>query len=89
MIGLHGPGLSPQLRWQLGGLELAVLGLALAGVYLGPWLARRTGAAPAEALPPATGRWELAVRAAVIPLFVLALTRAAAASFTPFLYFQF
>jgi len=87
MIGLHGLGVSDALRWQLGGLELAVLALALVAVYTGPWLARR-GSLPAAA---ARGAWDpfLAGRIAVIPLFLLALLRTAAESFSPFLYFQF
>ncbi len=99
MIGLHGLGLSSGLRWQLGGLELAVLGFALAAVYAGPWLARRLAPAAAAAGPASgpTGRSAsegvpyppLAARAAVIPLFVLALLRTAVVSFSPFLYFQF
>ena len=87
MIGLHGLGVSDALRWQLGGPELAVLALALVAVYAGPRLARR-GASPAAASP---GPWDpsLAGRIAVIPLFLLALLRTAAESFSPFLYFQF
>jgi len=88
MIGLHGFGVSGALRWQLGGLELAALGLALVAVYAGPALARGWGAA---APAPAPVRWDLAAtgRVAVIPLFLLALLRTAAVSFSPFLYFQF
>ncbi len=84
MIGLHGLDLSAGLRWQLGGLELAALGFALAAVYAGPWLARRLAPASEGTLYP-----PLAARAAVVPLFVLALLRTAAVSFSPFLYFQF
>jgi alginate O-acetyltransferase complex protein AlgI len=111
MIGLHGLGLGAQLRWQLGGLELAVLALALAAVYVGPWLGRRlspeaaSAAAPIAAAPSAAPaaaagataaragawvlQWPLAARLAVVALFVLALLRTAAESFSPFLYFQF
>jgi alginate O-acetyltransferase complex protein AlgI len=84
MIGLHGLGLSAALRWQLGGLELAVLGCALAAVYAGPWLARRLAS-----VRQAGDSWVLAGRVVVIPLFAVALLRTAAASFAPFLYFQF
>jgi alginate O-acetyltransferase complex protein AlgI len=82
MIGLHGFALSDAFRWQLGGLELAVLALALLAVYAGPWLARRAAS---------RASWEpaLAGRLAVIPLFLLALLRSTAESFTPFLYFRF
>jgi alginate O-acetyltransferase complex protein AlgI len=100
MIGLHGLGLSAGLRWQLGGLELAVLAFALVAVYAGPWLARRLAPASMTAFSPGAGpapvsasggmlQLPLAARMAVVPLFVLALLRTAAVSFTPFLYFQF
>jgi alginate O-acetyltransferase complex protein AlgI len=82
MIGLHGFALSGAFRWQFGGLELAVLALALLAVYLGPWLARRAAS---------WASWQpvLAGRLAAIPLFLLALLRSTAESFTPFLYFRF
>jgi alginate O-acetyltransferase complex protein AlgI len=99
LIGLGGLGLSAGLRWQLGGLELAVMAFALVAVYAGPWLARRFAPAPLARSPaggpglaPASGGpWQLplAARMALVPLFVLALLRTAAVSFTPFLYFQF
>jgi alginate O-acetyltransferase complex protein AlgI len=89
MIGLNGLALSAELRWQLGGLELAALGFALLAVYAGPWLVRRAGA------PAAAGAsiqaWDpvRVGRLAAIPLFLAALLRTAAVSFSPFLYFQF
>jgi hypothetical protein len=61
-------------------------------VYVGPRLARRLAPSPAPDLATASGgalRLPLTARAAVVPLFVLALLRTAAVSFTPFLYFQF
>jgi alginate O-acetyltransferase complex protein AlgI len=85
MIGLNGLGLGAELRWQLGGLELAVLAFAFLAAYAGPWLARRLAPAASEGalqLP-------LAGRMAMVALFVLALLRTAAESFSPFLYFQF
>jgi alginate O-acetyltransferase complex protein AlgI len=93
MIGLHGLGLSAGLGWQIGGLELAVLGFAGLSAYAGPWLARRF--APASGAPGFAGAPARAVhlflagRLAVVPLFVLALLRTAAESFSPFLYFRF
>jgi alginate O-acetyltransferase complex protein AlgI len=100
MIGLNGLSLSAGLRWQLGGMELAVLAFALLAVYTGPWLAQRF--TPANAPGPAHGSssapapasrsallLSLAGRMAVVPLFALALLRTAAESFAPFLYFQF
>jgi hypothetical protein len=81
-------------------MELAALAFALLAMYAGPWLAQRF--TPAKAPGPAHGsspapapasqravHLPLAGRMAVVPLFVLALLRTAAESFTPFLYFQF
>jgi alginate O-acetyltransferase complex protein AlgI len=82
MIGLNGLALSAELRWQVGGLELSVLGFALAAVYVGPWLVRRASLRNAWD-PVQVGRL------AAVPLFLVALLRTAAVSFSPFLYFQF
>ncbi len=97
MIGLHGFALSAEFGWQLGGMELAVLAFAFLAVYAEPWLVRRF--APAVAGPGrsptgmsaswSTSHLYLAARMTVVPLFVLALLRTAAESFSPFLYFQF
>ena len=99
MLGLRGMALSDGLRWQLSPLALTVLALAFLGVYGLPLFRRglsgRTAAAgpgagtvpAAEATP---GGWlTLWGRAAVLPLFLLALLKMSADSFSPFLYFRF
>jgi alginate O-acetyltransferase complex protein AlgI len=89
MLGLNGLALSAELRWQLGGLELAVLAFAFLAAYAGPWLARRLAPARTAGARAWALQWPLAGRMTMIPLFVLALLRTAAESFAPFLYFQF
>jgi alginate O-acetyltransferase complex protein AlgI len=84
LIGLHGLGLSDQLRWQLSPLSLFILGLTILGIYVVPVLGRRLK-------PPAGGvfAYLFASRMAVIPLFILAVMKMTADTFSPFLYFQF
>ncbi|MBN2551358.1 MAG: MBOAT family protein [Spirochaetales bacterium] len=84
MIGLRGWALSDDLRWQLSPMALLVLCLALVGTYAVPLLRERLPALRAGGL-----RSFLSNRAAVVPLFLLALLKMSADSFSPFLYFQF
>jgi len=90
MIGLRGLGVSDSLRWQLSPMALSVLGIAFLGVYAVPLLRRRLSAG--RRLPDPAQGWSgflLAGRAAVAALFVLALLKVSADSFSPFLYFRF
>lgn len=81
MLGVNGGGVSDALAWQISGLALATLGLSAVVIYLPPiLLARRGGVAAA---PTTLGR------VAVIGLFILAVMKLMAQSYSPFLYFQF
>ena len=78
MLGLNGLALTPQMAWQITVSELAMIGIAAALVF-GPVLqawGHVTRAAPARAV-------------AYLALFVLASSRMASHSYSPFLYFQF
>ena len=77
MIGLNGAGLSAEFRWQVGSLAVAVLAIAVAGVYLGPWIVRRWQRAASLAV------------FAVLPLFLLAVLKVVAESSPAFLYGKF
>ena len=77
MIGLHGMGLSPDLRWQIDSLGLAVLAAAWGGVYLLPWLSRTLQ------------RLRSAAEVATLPLFLLAVLKIVAESSPVFLYGKF
>jgi alginate O-acetyltransferase complex protein AlgI len=84
MLGLNGAALSPELSWQITSLELTTLVIAYAivwgGPFIRPWLTNGILAGEARMS---------AVYALSIPLFVLALFKLSAQSYTPFLYFQF
>lgn len=84
MAGLHGVGLSDALSWQVDRWTLFSLAAGWVAVYLLPITSRRIAAARA-----AGDTRVLSLQLVVIPLFVLALLRLFAQSYTPFLYFQF
>ncbi len=91
MLGLHGLGVSPAMRWQTSGLAVTVLGCALVAAYAGPWLIARwqEGRRGSGALD-LTARW-FAGRAwvVVLPLFLLGILKILADSYAPFLYAKF
>ena len=86
MLGLNGVPLSDTLAWQVRGSELATMALAVVLVYVAPWWGNKVGDVGSRLLRPG-----LAVGAtvALLPLFVLAIMKLSAQSYTPFLYFQF
>lgn len=81
MIGLNGGGISDAFAWQISGIAAATLALAGVVVYLPPFLAARRDGSPA--------RPGMAAQLGVIVLFLLAVTKLLAQSYSPFLYFQF
>jgi len=87
MIGLNGGGLSAELGWQIEALSIVALAVAVASVYLGPWIAvRMTDPAglAAKWRPLANG-----ARFALLPLFLLGVIRIVAGSSAVFLYGKF
>ncbi len=84
MAGLHGLGLSEALAWQVDRWGLVSLAAGWAAVYVLPrssrWITQAREAGDPRAI---------ALQLSVIPLFLLALLRLFAQSYTPFLYFQF
>jgi len=84
MIGLNGWGLSDDLRWQLSAMSLSALAVAAAGIYALP-LIRQKLPVVKDGRPGSL----FSGRALVVPLFLLALLKMSADSFSPFLYFQF
>jgi len=84
MAGMHGVGLSPALAWQLKGWSVFSLVAGWVVVYAAPRIARRLDGARE-----AGDHRILSVQLLILPLFVLALLRLFAQSYTPFLYFQF
>ncbi|SMB80551.1 MBOAT family O-acyltransferase [Deinococcus hopiensis] len=86
MFGLNGLALSDTLAWQVRPSVLLTMGLAGALVYLAPLWGRRVGDPGSTLLRP---RLAAAATVALLPLFVLAVLKLSAQSYTPFLYFQF
>lgn len=84
MIGLNGFSLSSSLRWQISSLQEATLGIAMLLVWALPiWASKTYDPATQDSQPAKLLRWTIA------PLFVLAVLKLSAQSYTPFLYFQF
>ncbi|WP_425147585.1 MBOAT family O-acyltransferase [Deinococcus sp.] len=86
MLGLNGIYLSDTLAWQVRPSELVTMLIAAVLVYVAPVWGTRVGDVGSRLLHPG-----LAVGATVtlLPLFVLAIMKLSAQSYTPFLYFQF
>jgi alginate O-acetyltransferase complex protein AlgI len=84
MLGLHGFGLSSELRWRFDTLAALILGFALVVVYLGPWLSRR--------VKDRYQRWQrvtAGARLVVLPLFLISILKILADSSQAFLYARF
>jgi alginate O-acetyltransferase complex protein AlgI len=83
MLGLHGTGLSEALSLQLTGWQITALLAGISWVYLSP----RWGPVMAGALERKSPL--IYLQQLCIPLFLVAVLRLFAQSYTPFLYFQF
>jgi len=83
MFRFDGAGLSEVYRGGIAALQLWTLGLAVLVAAVGGWRVRRpaTAATGPELLP--------ALRLLLWPLFLLAILKLSAQSYSPFLYFQF
>ncbi|WP_424949839.1 MBOAT family O-acyltransferase [Deinococcus sp.] len=86
MFGFNGVALSDTLAWQLQGSELATMLTALVLVYVAPWWGARVGDVGTRLLRPVAAT---VATAGLLPLFVIAILKLSAQSYTPFLYFQF
>jgi alginate O-acetyltransferase complex protein AlgI len=86
MIGLNGVGLSDTLAWQVKPSVLVTMLLGGVLVYLAPFWGARVGDVGSKLLRP---RLAVAATVVLLPLFVVAILKLSAQSYTPFLYFQF
>ena len=86
MLGLNGVGLSDTLAWQVKPSVLLTMLLATVIVYLAPWWGERMGDVGGKLLRPVP---VVIATVLLLPLFVLAIMKLSAQSYTPFLYFQF
>lgn len=90
MAGLNGFGLSDAYAWQVKGIQLSAMFAGIALVFTMPWLERnRTpvtlskGSIAMQATP------SVFAQSIVAALFLIAVSRLLAMSYSPFLYFQF
>jgi alginate O-acetyltransferase complex protein AlgI len=86
LLGLQGFRISPDVAWRLRSLELLVLALAVALVFMAPRMKLRHWAAE---LPVVPVRWATVGNAVLVGLSFAAVLKLAADSYSPFLYFQF
>ena len=84
LIGLNGFGVSDALSWQVTGLQLATIVIGIAFCYLAP----RWTSLDADGVQTSWLRFAHSPLV-ITPLFVFAVLRLAAQSYSPFLYFQF
>lgn len=89
MIGLNGFGISDHLDWQLKYQHLAFLALGWLIVFIHPKLMEYRKPIEGSAAWKTIGHHKPLVSCSVVVLFVIAVTKLAAASYSPFLYFQF
>jgi len=90
MFGLNGYGITDYLSWQLKGVSLTMMVVGMMIIFIGPifkkYLSKQTQSPTGEAL--ALNR-SILVQVSVFLLFILAVSRLLAQSYSPFLYFQF
>ncbi|WP_019011362.1 MBOAT family O-acyltransferase [Deinococcus aquatilis] len=86
MLGLNGVSLSDTLAWQVKPSVLVTMLIAGVLVYAAPVWGHRVGDVGSKLLRP---RLAVAATVVLLPLFVVAILKLSAQSYTPFLYFQF
>lgn len=89
MIGLNGMTLSGEAAWQVTRQSLFFLAAGLAFLYIHPRFLEFREAMPGSPAMKTNGYRKPVVAGAVCVLFVVAVTRLLASSYSPFLYFQF
>lgn len=90
MGGLHGIGLSDAYVWQIKGIQLCALAFGIFLVFVMPWFERnRTPVELSKGSVAMQAHPNLVMQIVVGGLFLIAVTRLVAMSYSPFLYFQF
>ncbi len=90
MIGLNGFGLSDAFIWQVKGAQLLALIAGIFLIYSMPFFERkRTKVELSKGSYAMQARPNLVAQVAVSSLFLIAVARLVAMSYSPFLYFQF
>ncbi|MCB9982173.1 MAG: MBOAT family protein [Rhodospirillales bacterium] len=87
MFGFNGTGISERMDWQIKGIALSALGIGLFVIFIGPLLHYRAHVNLSE--QQLAHKHVIAMQIGIMALFVLAVSRLLAQSYSPFLYFQF
>jgi alginate O-acetyltransferase complex protein AlgI len=90
MIGLNGIGLGEDFVWQMAGIRVMAVIIGVGIAFGSPWLHSLIPSANPHPRQDYNTRFlPVWVQATLLTLFLLAVTRLSAQSFSPFLYFQF
>lgn len=90
MLGLNGVPVSADLYWQIKGVALLALVIGVATVFIQPYFTRyRTPVPLSEGSAAVKSKMPVYLQVFTAGLFILAVTRLLAMSYSPFLYFQF
>ena len=90
MIGMNGFGLSDGLAWQVKGIQLFAIAAAILLIYVMPLFERsRTPVELSKGSVAMQAHPNLLMQVVVASLFLVAVSRLIAMSYSPFLYFQF
>jgi alginate O-acetyltransferase complex protein AlgI len=87
LFGFNGFAISERMGWQITGLSLSALWIGLFVIFAGPILHGYAG--QVQSGQKAERRREVIIQVGIMMLFVLAVLRLLAQSYSPFLYFQF
>ncbi|MEZ5814678.1 MAG: MBOAT family protein [Alphaproteobacteria bacterium] len=87
LFGFNGFAISERMGWQITGLSLSALWIGLFIIFAGPVL--HGYARQVQSGQKAERRREVIIQVGIMMLFVLAVLRLLAQSYSPFLYFQF
>lgn len=90
MIGLNGTNISDSLEWQIKGTQLIALGAGVLLVFIMPIFERsRTPVTLSKGSVAMQAHPNLLMQSIICSLFIVAVSRLIAMSYSPFLYFQF
>lgn len=90
MIGMNGLGLSDSFAWQIKGVQITAMLCGIALLYIMPIFERsRTPVELSKGSVAMQAHPKLIMQVTVAILFLIAVTRLIAMSYSPFLYFQF
>lgn len=90
MAGMNGVPVSTALQWQIKGIAVSALVVGIIIVFIQPWFARyRQPVMLSKESTAIKSEMPLYMQIGALGLFIVAVTRLLAMSYSPFLYFQF